>query len=66
MEDCHISYNSIVCMLQLPMPAQGLDRCMIIFTRGFYVYGSHCFPHNNSYAGLPLPPPHQYPYLHPE
>ena len=22
----------IVCMLELPMPAQGLDRCMTIFT----------------------------------
>ena len=50
MEDCHISYNSIVCMLELPMPAQRLDMCMTIFTRGFHVYGTHCRPHNDSYA----------------
>ena len=63
MEDCHISYNSIVCMLELPMPAQGLDRRMTIFTRGFHVYGSHCNPHNNSYAGLPLPPTSTHIYI---
>ena len=42
MEDCHISHNSIVCMLELPMPAEGLDRCVTIFTRGKgrgFVYG---------------------------
>ena len=48
MEDCHIFYNSIVCMLEFPMPAQRLVRCMTIFTRGFHVYGSHCHPHNDS------------------
>ena len=53
MEDCHISYNSIVCMLEFPMPAQRLDRCMTIFTRGFHVYGRHCRPHNDSYAWFP-------------
>ena len=57
MEDCHISYNSIVCMLELPIQAQGLDRCMTIFTKGFHIYESHCHPHNNAYAGLPAPQP---------
>ena len=55
MEDCHIFYNSIVCMLEFSMPAQRLVRCMTIFTRGFHVYGSHCHPHNDSYAGFPPP-----------
>ena len=32
----------------IPIPAQGLDRCMTIFTRSFHVYGSHCPPKNNS------------------
>ena len=29
------------------------------FHKGFHVYGSHCRPDNNSYAGLPSPPPSQ-------
>ena len=37
MEDCHISYDSIVCMLELPMLAQGLDRCMNI-SQGVSMY----------------------------
>ena len=45
-------------MLELPMPARGLDRCMTIFTWGFQVHGSHCRPHNNSWSIAGLPPPH--------
>ena len=37
MEDCDISYNSIVCMLELPMLAQGLDTCMNI-SQGVSMY----------------------------
>ena len=65
MEDCHISYDSIVCMLELPMLAQGLDRCMNI-SQGVSMYMEAItiltIIHMQGY----LSPPNQYPYLHPE
>ena len=53
---CHVSYIRIVYMQELPIPAQGLDRCMTIFTRGFHVYGSHCPPQNSSQFIARFPP----------
>ena len=68
MEDCDISYNSIVCVLELPMLAQGLDRCMNI-SQGVSMYMEAItiltIIHMQGYLSPPPPPPpNQYPYLH--